>query len=53
MSLNLYSLIIEACNNNNVDVNLEQISKINDTINDLVVRGINPDWIKSNLEVLI
>lgn len=53
MSLNLYSLIIKAANENNIDVNLEQIGKINDSINNLIERGINPQWIESNIEILL
>lgn len=53
MSLNLYGLIIKAASENNMDVNLEQIGRINDNINDLISRGINPSWIESNLEVLL
>jgi len=53
MSFNLYSLIIQVCKENNVDVNLEQIRKINDAINNLISRGTTMEWIKLNLSVLI
>ncbi|MDF2701019.1 MAG: hypothetical protein K0Q49_2583 [Haloplasmataceae bacterium] len=53
MSLNLYSIIIKVLNENGHEANLEQIGRINDSINSLIARGINPEWIKSNIEVLI
>lgn len=53
MSLNLYSLIIQAANENNIDVNLEEIGRINASINGLIARGINKEWIENNLEVLL
>lgn len=53
MSLNLYSLIIKKCEENNIDVNLEQIGKINASINNLISRGINKSWIENNLEILL
>ncbi|NRT88902.1 hypothetical protein [Clostridium beijerinckii] len=52
MSLNLYSLIIQAAEENNIDVNLEVIGKINDSINNLIARNISPLWIENNLEIL-
>lgn len=52
MSLNLYSLIIQAAEENNIDVNLEVIGKISDSINNLIARNISPLWIENNLEIL-
>jgi hypothetical protein len=52
MSLNLYSLIIKTCEENNINANLKTIGRINDTINNLIGRGINPQWIQNNIEVL-
>lgn len=53
MSLNLYGLIIKAAEENNIDMTLEEIGKINDSINDLISRGICKDWIEANLEILL
>lgn len=53
MSFNLYSLIIKVANENGQDVNLEDIGRVNDTINNLIVRGINKNWILNNLECLL
>ena len=53
MSLNLYGLIIKVANENNIDVNLEIIGEINDSINDLIARGMNKDMILNNLEMLL
>ena len=53
MSLNLYSLIIKTANENNVEVLLEEIGKINDDIIDLINRGICKEWLENNLEVLL
>lgn len=53
MSLNLYGLIIKTANENNMDVTLETIGRINDDINNLIARGINLSWIENNLEILI
>lgn len=53
MSLNLYSLIIKVANENNINVTLEQIGKINDSINKLIARNINPVWIEKNIETLL
>lgn len=41
MSLNLYSLIIQAANENNVNMTLAEIGKVNDRINNLISRGVN------------
>lgn len=49
MSLNLYNLIIKTANEMDKDINLQQIG----AINDLIARGINPDFIKNNLEILL
>lgn len=53
MSLNLFALIIKICEDSNIEANLEEIGRINGIINSLVARGISPNWIKENLEVLI
>ncbi len=53
MSLNLYNLIIKTAEERGQDVDLYEIGKINDDINQLVKRGINPNWITNNLEVLL
>ncbi|SFC14139.1 hypothetical protein [Clostridium uliginosum] len=53
MSLNLYGLIIKAANENNMNMTLEEISRINDSINELIARGINKDMILNNLEMLM
>jgi len=49
MSLNLYGLIIKVASENNMDVNLETIGRIND----LIARGISKVWIENNLDILI
>lgn len=46
MSLNLYSLIIKAANDNNINITLEDIGRINNTINNLISRKTNIQWIK-------
>lgn len=53
MSFNLYTQIIKVLNENGQDANLEQIGRINNTINDLISRGICVEFILNNLEVLI
>lgn len=53
MSLNLYGLIIKAAQENNIDVNLQQIGKINDSINNLISRGICKEWIENNISILL
>lgn len=53
MSLNLYSLIIQAANECNVEITLEQIGRINNSINELLNRGISKDMILNNIEVLL
>lgn len=53
MSLNLYGLIIKAANENNIDMNLEEIGRINNSIIELIARGINKDMIFNNLEMLL
>lgn len=53
MSLNLYNLIIKTAREMDKDINLEEIGAINDIINSLIARGINPDFIKNNLEILL
>jgi hypothetical protein len=53
MSFNLYSKIIKVLNENGQDANLEQIGKINNSINDLISRGICTEFILNNLEVLL
>lgn len=53
MSLNLYGLIIKAASENNIDITLEQIGKINQSINNLIARNINPVWIEKNIETLL
>lgn len=53
MSLNIYSLIIKALNENNMDATLEQIGNINNLINELINRGICKEWIESNIEILL
>lgn len=53
MSLNLYSLIIKTCEENNINANLEEIGKVNDSINDLISRGICKEWIECNLDILL
>lgn len=52
MSLNLYSLIIKAAEENNINMTLEEIGKINDSINNLISRGICKEWVQNNLEIL-
>lgn len=52
MSLNLYNLIIKTASEMGQDITLEEIGAINNSINDLIERGINPDFIKNNLECL-
>ncbi len=53
MSLNLYNLIIKIAEEKGQDVDLCEIGRINNDINQLVKRGINPTWITNNLEVLL
>lgn len=53
MSLNLYSLIIKVLNENNMEANLEEIGKVNDSINGLISRGICTEWIQNNIELLL
>lgn len=53
MSLNLYSLIIQAANENNIDMTLEDIGKINQSINNLIARNISLLWIENNIEILL
>lgn len=53
MSLNLYALIIKAASECNVDMTLEEIGKVNNSINNLIARGINSEWIKNNIEILL
>ncbi|BCZ47609.1 hypothetical protein psyc5s11_36760 [Clostridium gelidum] len=53
MSLNLYELIIKAAEENNINVNLEEIGRINEYINKLLSREINSEWIKGNIEILL
>jgi len=53
MSLNLYSLIIKVANENNMNMTLEEIGKINELINNLIARNINPVWIEQNIETLL
>lgn len=52
MSLNLYNLIIKTANEMKQDITLEEIGIINNTINELLSRGINKYWIENNLECL-
>lgn len=52
MSLNLYSLIIKVAEEKNIDMTLEDIGKINNVINSLIARNINPLWIENNIETL-
>ena len=53
MSLNLYSLIIKAANENNINITLEDIGRINNVINNLISRKTNVKWIQNNIEVLL
>ncbi|WP_155268505.1 hypothetical protein [Clostridium beijerinckii] len=53
MSLNLYSLIIQAANAKNINIMLEDIGRINDVINDLISRKTNIKWIENNIEILL
>lgn len=53
MSLNLYSIIIKALNENGQDASLEKIGRISDSINSLISRGICKEWIESNIEILL
>lgn len=53
MSLNLYSLIIKTASENNINMDLEQISRINDSINNLISRGICKEWIENNISILL
>lgn len=53
MSLNLYGLIIKVANENNINVTLEQIGKINESVNNLIMRGVSKMWIENNLEILL
>lgn len=53
MSLNLYSLIIQVANENNINITLEDIGRINNAINNLISRNTNIKWIKNNIEVLL
>lgn len=49
MSLNLYSLIIQAANAKNINIMLEDIGRINDVIS----RKTNIKWIENNIEILL
>lgn len=53
MSLNLYNLIIKTANEMDKDINLAEIGTINNTINNLIERGIAKEWITNNLEILL
>ncbi|MVX64626.1 hypothetical protein GKZ28_13080 [Clostridium chromiireducens] len=53
MSLNLYSLIIQAANDNNINITLEDIGRISNVINNLINRKTNIKWIESNIEILL
>ena len=53
MSLNLYGLIIKVAEENNVNMTLEDVGRINDSIINLISRGICKDWIESNLDILL
>jgi len=53
MSLNLYGLIIKVATDNNINMTLDEIGRINNVINNLIGRKINPIWIEHNLETLI
>lgn len=53
MSLNLYGLIIKAANENNINMTLEDVGRINNVINNLIARNINPLWIEQNIETLL
>ncbi len=53
MSLNLYGLIIKAASENNINMTLEKIGKVNDSVDGLISRGISKDWIENNLEILL
>ncbi len=52
MSLNLYGLIIKTANENNIDMTLEDIGKINQSINSLIARNISQLWIEQNIITL-
>ncbi|WP_171983611.1 hypothetical protein [Clostridium beijerinckii] len=53
MSLNLYSLIIKAANENNINITLEDIGRINNVINNLISRKTNVKWIENNISILL
>jgi len=52
MSLNLYGLIIKVATDNNINMTLDEMSRINNVINNLISRKINPEWIANNIETL-
>lgn len=52
MSLNLYDLIMKTAKEMDKDINLKEMGAINNSINNLISRGINMDFIKNNLEIL-
>jgi hypothetical protein len=53
MKYNFFSIIIEVCNNNNINADLKFIGMINDKINGLLDRGTNENWIENNIECIL
>ncbi|MCI1478240.1 MAG: hypothetical protein LKH93_11105 [Clostridium beijerinckii] len=53
MSLNLYGLIIKAANENNINMTLKDIGRINNIIINLISRNTDIKWIENNIEVLL
>lgn len=53
MSLNLYSLIVKTLTESGQDATLEDIARINNSINNLISRGICKEWLENNIELLL
>jgi len=53
MKYNFFYLIINVCNENNINADLKFIGDIDKKINELLERGTNESWICNNLECLI
>jgi hypothetical protein len=49
MSMNIYSIIIEACTKENININLSFVGKVQELLN----RGTSLDWILNNLDCLL
>jgi hypothetical protein len=49
MSYNIYSIIIEACTKENININLSFVGKVQE----LLKRGTSLEFILNNLEILV